>query len=96
MERRLLRLIINPAMIAAFILGIMLYFIVGKENMGAWFHAKAALLVLMFGVHGLLARYRKKFANGQNIHSAKFYRILNEVPTVLMILIVLLAVIKPF
>ncbi len=95
MEKKLLRFIINPAMIASLILGIMLVMIVGKEGLGAWFHIKSLLLVFMFLCHGLLARYRRYFAKGENKHSAKFYRILNEVPTILMILIVLLAVMKP-
>ncbi|PIR37699.1 MAG: TIGR00701 family protein [Alphaproteobacteria bacterium CG11_big_fil_rev_8_21_14_0_20_39_49] len=96
MEFKLLRYIINPAMIASLILGIMLAGILGKEGLGGWFHAKVALLVFMFGCHGMLARYRRHFAKGENKHSAKFYRILNEVPTVLMIAIVILAVMKPF
>ncbi len=96
MERRLLRYIINPAMIFTVIFGIMLVMTVGKEGLGGWFHIKMLLLVGMFLVHGLLARYRRYFAKGANIHTAKFYRILNEVPTVLMIAIVLLAVMKPF
>jgi putative membrane protein len=96
MERRLLRFIINPAMIFTLIFGILLIMSVGKEGLGGWFHAKALLLVAMFLVHGLLARYRRYFAKGENKHSVKFYKILNEVPTVLMIAIVFLAVMKPF
>lgn len=95
MEHRLLRYIINPAMIATLVFGVALAVIVGKEGLGTWFHAKVGLLVLMFGCHGMLARYRRYFTKGQNRHSAKFYRILNEVPTVLMIGIVFLAVMKP-
>lgn len=96
MERRLLRFIINPAMIFSLIFGVMLVMSVGMSGLGGWFHAKSLLLVAMFGVHGLLARYRRYFAKGENRHSQKFYRILNEVPTVLMIAIVILAVMKPF
>lgn len=96
MERRLLRFIINPAMIVSFLLGVGLIFIVGFDNLGKWFHLKATLLFFMFGVHGVMARCRRKFAKGENKHSARFYKILNEVPTVLMIGIVLLAVMKPF
>ena len=96
MEHRLLRYIINPSMIAATIFGILLIYIISWDNMGPWFHAKATLLFFMFGVHGLLSRYRKAFARGENKHSAKFFRILNEVPTILMIGIVILAVMKPF
>jgi len=96
MEHRLLRYIINPAMIASFLLGLWLIYIIGWSSLGYWFHAKVALLVFMFGCHGMLARYRKAFAKGENKHSAKFYRILNEVPTVLMVAIVVIAVMKPF
>ena len=96
MEHRLLRYIINPAMIITLIFGIMLVYIVGADNLGGWFHAKAFLLLLMFFMHGLLARYRKAFAKGENKQTAKFFRILNEVPTILMIVIVILAVMKPF
>lgn len=96
MERRLLRFIINPAMIATLIFGIMLTIILGKAGLGGWFHAKVLLLVIMFACHGMLARYRKQFEKGENRKSAKFYRILNEVPTVLMVFIVILAVMKPF
>ena len=95
MERRLLRFIINPAMIATFALGAWLVSIRSPEIwQEGWWHGKMALLAGMFTVHGLLARYRKDFSRGQNTHSARFYRILNEVPTVLMIGIVLLAVVK--
>ena len=97
MERKLLRYIINPAMIASLIFGVMLAKIIHESGgLTGWFHMKTALLVLMFGCHGALARYRRYFAKGENKHSAKFYRILNEVPTVLMIAIVLLVVMKPF
>jgi putative membrane protein len=96
MEHRLLRYIINPAMIATLFFGIILVYILGMDNLGGWFHLKSLLLFIMFIVHGLIAIYRKDFSKGENKHSAKFFRILNEVPTILMILIVILAVIKPF
>lgn len=98
MERRLLRLIVNPAMMAAFILGgLMLYANWDALMLGAgWMHAKLVLLFLLFGVHGMLARARRKFAADQNTRSARYYRILNEAPTVLMIGIVILAIVKPF
>lgn len=95
MERRLLRYIINPAMIVALLVGLALVKVVGMENLGKWFHIKSALLVFMFAAHGMMARYRKKFEKGTNTYSATFYRFLNEVPTVLMIAIVALAVFKP-
>jgi putative membrane protein len=98
MERRLMRFIINPAMIASFLLGCALIYVThaGYPGEPKWFHAKIALLVGMFGIHGMFSRWRKAFERGQNKKSAKFFRIMNEVPTVLMIGIVLLAVLKPF
>ncbi len=95
MERRLLRAIINPAMIAAWVLGLLLATL-GHHWGEGWFHAKLALLVGMQLVHAGYARWRRHFAADANTHGERFYRIMNEVPTVLMILIVLLAVLKPF
>jgi len=95
MERRLLRGIINPAMIAVWLLGLWLVWLGGWAS-AHWFHAKLALVIVMSGVHGMLARYMRDFAADANRHSEKFYRIINEVPTLLMIGIVLLAVLKPF
>jgi putative membrane protein len=95
MERRLLRAIMNPAMIATWVLGLWLVWQGGLLR-ASWLHAKLVLVIAMSGVHGMLSRYRRDFAADQNRHSEKFYRILNEVPTLLMIAIVLLVVIKPF
>ena len=97
MERRLLRIILNPAMIAAWIFGLTLSFMpVTDAWHQGWFHAKFALVLGMSAVHGLYARWTNDFARDENKHSAKFYRIWNEVPTLLMIVIVILAVVKPF
>ncbi|MBV1704080.1 MAG: protoporphyrinogen oxidase HemJ [Hyphomicrobiales bacterium] len=95
MERRLLRLIVNPAMIAAWITGPVLAWM-GGFYLAPWFHAKLTLVVLMSAVHGYLARTVKTFARDANARDAKFYRILNEVPTVLLVGIVILVVVKPF
>jgi putative membrane protein len=95
MENKLLRFIINPAMIVTWIFGFMLASIADVWSDG-WFHAKLTLLIGMQVSHAMLARYRRKFANDENIHSEKFYRYLNEAPTLLMIGIVLLVVTKPF
>lgn len=96
MERRLLRIIINPAMIAAWAFGIMMIY-ANPELLGmGWLHAKFACLIAMQIVHALFARWRRHFANDANRHSAKFYRIVNEVPTALLIAIVIMAVAKPF
>ena len=95
MERRLLRGIINPAMIAAWLLGLTLAW-QGNHWAEHWFHAKLTLLVGMQIVHAGLARWRRAFANDANVHSDRFYRFINEVPTLLLIGIVILAVVKPF
>lgn len=97
MERRLLRIIINPAMIASFIFGgLMLYARWDYFMHQGWMHAKLGLILLMVTYHGFLARWRKAFERDENKYSAKFYRMMNEVPTLLMILIVILAVAEPF
>jgi putative membrane protein len=95
MERRLLRLIINPAMIVTWLLGLCLAWY-GGWFAAPWLHAKLALVIGMSGVHGMLSRYVKDFAADRNRKSQKFYRIINEIPTAMMIFIVLLAVLKPF
>jgi protoporphyrinogen IX oxidase len=100
MERRLLRLIINPAMIATWVFGLSLAWLGPDSRFGwfnsGWLQAKIVLVLLLSAAHGLLARWVKDFAADDNRHSKRFYRIINEVPTVLMILIVLLVVLKPF
>jgi putative membrane protein len=96
MERRLLRAIMNPAMIAAWIFGLALVAIPGVVDWSApWSWAKAASVLAMTGFHGWLAARRKDFAAGQNAHSGRTYRMMNEVPTVLMVVIVV-AVITRF
>jgi len=95
MERRLLRLIINPAMIATWVLGLWLAWDAGLWHVG-WLHAKIALVIGLSAVHGFFARCVKDFAADRNTRSPRFYRIINEVPTVLMIVIVILVVVKPF
>ena len=99
MERKLLKIIINPAMIGTFIFGLLLvYFYIINDlfKTAYWLHAKITLVLLLGGLHGFLAGARKKFARGENKRSEKFYRILNEVPVLLMILIVFLVILKPF
>ena len=95
MERRLLRAIINPAMVATWVLGLWLAWSGGWLTSG-WFHVKLALVVVLSGVHGLFARWVREFAEDRNTRSQRFYRIVNEVPTLLMIAIVILVIVKPF
>jgi putative membrane protein len=97
MERKLLRMIMNPAIIAVWIFGLTLSFLPETDAWHhGWFHTKFALVILMSGVHGLFARWVRVFANDANTRPARFYRLWNEVPTVLMIVIVILVVVKPF
>jgi len=97
MERRLLRYITTPAMVAAWIFGLILAFspLIDWSKDG-WFHAKLLLVVVLSGFSGLLAKWTKDFAADRNTRSPRFYRVVNEVPTVLMILIVILVVVRPF
>jgi putative membrane protein len=95
MERRLLRAIITPASIATLVFGLLVLF-QGEWWRFGWMHAKLTLVLAMFAVHGFLARTVRAFAVDENRRSARFYKFVNEVPTVLMILIVLLVVLKPF
>ena len=95
MERRLLNFIMTPAMALSWILGVALM-IQGHWLGAGWFHVKFVLVIALSALHGLLSRYTADFARDRNTHSQKFFRIVNEIPTVLMIFIVLLAVVKPF
>ena len=95
MERRLLKAIINPAMIVTWLAGLWLVW-QGQWYKAGWFHAKFALVLAMSAVHGFLSARVRDFAADKNTRNQKFYRIINEVPTVLMILIVILVIVKPF
>jgi putative membrane protein len=100
MERRLLRGIVNPAMIATVVLGLWLGWLGPDSRYGwfasGWLQAKIVMVLALTAVHGLFTRWTKDFARDRNRHTQKFYRIINEVPTVMMIFIVLLVVLKPF
>jgi putative membrane protein len=96
MERRLLRLITTPAMLASWVLGLILAFSVIDWSHDGWFHAKLVLVILLSAYHGCLAMWTKDFALDRNTRSPRFYRIANEIPTLLMIGIVILAVVRPF
>jgi putative membrane protein len=94
MERRLLRGIMNPAMIAAWVLGGLM--LVVQDWSQRWLPAKLALVAALTGLHHLFARWRKDFAADRNARPARFYRLWNEVPTLLMVGIVVLVVVKPW
>jgi protoporphyrinogen IX oxidase len=95
MERRLLKAIINPAMIVAWVLGLYLAWDGGWFRSG-WLHGKLALVLGLSAVHGLYARWVRDFAADRNTRPARFYRVWNEAPTVLLIGIVILVIVKPF
>jgi len=95
MERRLLKAIMTPAMILAWVLGLVLIWQGGWIASG-WLHAKVLLVLALSGAHGFMSRAVKDFAADRNVRPAKFYRMLNEVPTLLMIGIVILVIVKPF
>ncbi len=95
MERRLLKAIINPAMIATWVLGLILVWQGGWITSG-WLHAKLALVIALSAVHGIYVKRLKEFAADRNTRPTRYYRILNEVPTGLMIAIVILVIVKPF
>lgn len=95
MERRLLKAIMNPAMIVTWVLGLYLAWDAFGFK-GGWLHGKILLVVLLSGVHGYLVGRVRDFANDRNTRSGRFYRIINEVPAVLMVGIVILVIVKPF
>jgi putative membrane protein len=95
MERRLLRAIINPAMTVAWVFGLWLAW-KGFGFAGGWLHAKLAAVLVMSGVHGYLSAAVRKFADDRNEKTARHWRIVNEIPTLLMIAIVVLVIVKPF
>jgi putative membrane protein len=95
MERRLLKAIINPAMVVTWLAGLYLAW-AGHLLSAGWFHGKFLLVLLLSGVHGFFSRWVKDFAADRNTKSGKFYRFINEVPTLLMIGIVILVIVKPF
>jgi putative membrane protein len=95
MERRLLKAIMNPAMIATWVFGLWLAWELGAFTQG-WLHAKLAVVVLLTGLHHVLARTVKAFAADRNTRSSRYFRIVNEVPTLALPVIVALVVFKPF
>jgi putative membrane protein len=95
MEQRLMKVIMNPAMAISWILGLYIAWTV-FEFQGGWLHAKLAATVVLSGVHGYFAKSVKAFGRGEYVGNARFWRLMNEVPTLLMIAIVVLVIVKPF
>ena len=96
MERRLLKAIMNPAMIATFGFGIWMLYLNPSLLLEGWMHVKLVCVLAMAGCHGIFGRIRRQLENDQTPYSSKAYRIWNEVPTVLLIVIVIMAVVEPF
>jgi putative membrane protein len=95
MERRLFRAIMNPSMIAAWIFGLLLMADIGAWS-DPWFHAKALGIIGLTFMHHLMGRWRKAFERDENQKSQRYFRMMNEVPTVLMIVVVIMVIVKPF
>ncbi len=96
MERRLMRIIVNPAMMVAWSLGLLMIFGFGIiDLMAPWLHIKLTLVTILSGFHGMLSIWRRDFEADRNTHSERFYRIINELPTLLMIGIVIMVIVKP-
>jgi len=96
MQRRLLKGIINPAMVAVWTLGILMLIANRGILDGGWFHVKLVLVLAISGIHGFYANARRKFEVGERPHSEKFWRLMNEVPFLMMIVIVVMVIVKPF
>jgi putative membrane protein len=97
MERRLAKQIMTPAMIATWTFGLLLVLTPGAVDWTAgWWHVKLLAVILMSGFHGAISGWRRRFLEDRNTHSDRFYRIANEIPTVLMVVIVIMVIVKPF
>lgn len=97
MERRLLRAIMNPAMISSWLFGILLLIELGGGIWeSGWIYVKLACVVAMSGAHGQMAKWRRDFESDGNTRSEGFYRFMNEAPTLLMIIIVFMVILQPF
>lgn len=96
MERRLIRAIMNPAMVATWVFGIWMLALTPAWLEDGWLHLKLVLIVSLTAIHHLFSRWRKAFERDENRHSARHYRIWNEVPAVIMVAVVFLVIMKPF
>ena len=95
MERRLLKAIATPSMIATWIFGI---WIATLQNVWSepWFMVKLTCVLIITGIHMVYSKYTRAFTNDENLKSQKFYRVINEIPVVLMVIIVIMVIVKPF
>ncbi len=96
MEHKLQKIIMTPAMITTYIFGIIIAYIYGFVALGVWFHIKMFAVLVLTAMHGMFSKWRKDFAAGRNKHSEKFYRIINEIPVIFMVIAVVMVIVKPF
>ena len=97
MERRLLKQIMSPAMLATWFFGVVLVLTPGAVDWSAgWWHVKLASVLAMTGLQGAMSKWRRNFMEDRNVKPHTFYRVANEVPTVLMVVIVIMVIVKPF
>ncbi|MEQ8586575.1 MAG: protoporphyrinogen oxidase HemJ [Thalassobaculaceae bacterium] len=96
MERRLYRAIMNPAMISTWVFGLLMLYLLPSWLEDGWMHAKLFLVLVMTASHHAMGRWRKAFAADENTHSTRYFRIANEVPTLIMVVVVFLVITKPF
>jgi putative membrane protein len=97
MELKLAKLIMTPAMLATWLFGLLLVLTPGAVDWHAgWWHTKLLCVILLSGYHGALSAWRRAFLEDRNTRRERFYRIANEVPTVLMVIIVIMVIVKPF
>ena len=95
MEKKLLRFIMLPAFLSSLVTGLILIYIVGFKG-NTWLHIKLLFVICLIYTHHLMAKYAKNFANNKNQKSEKYFRIFNEIPAIIMIIIVFLAIVKNF
>jgi putative membrane protein len=96
MEKRLMKIIMNPAMIVTWITGLSIWWILGLETIfSLWFSLKFILVLALSAYHGFLSKCLKDFESDRNIRSSKFFRFINEIPTIILIIVVFLVIFKP-
>ena len=95
MQRKLIKIIIVPAMLLTYIFGILCSYIYGIEALGVWFHIKAICIIGLTFLNGIFVIWHKQFSNGTNKYSTKFFRASNEIPTIFMIIAVIMVIVKP-
>lgn len=96
MEYRLLKIIMTPSMLLTYFFGLLTAYVYGFVALGLWFHIKMLAVIVLTMIHGLFVKWIKDFSKGENKHTEKFYRIINEIPVVFMVISVVMVIVKPF